>query len=548
MIRVDDILQFDIMKGARLVAGHRNSQNVIQSVNVMDAPDIVTWVKKNELLLTTGYPISTNRAYVEELISGLRDKGCSALGIKVKRYFESVPQAIIESADRHGLPVIELPYDVTFGQIISEIMERNITTSEQTSSIKDLIEEGLEEQKLDHVIQLLSQILDRSVSLESLYIESSIAFRSGKPDEPLLAHLRAIDLKPLPIDSLERSELYLKKSFKMDAEENDLGLRNRTIVPVRFRTEVIGKISIWYHLNEKPIDEWNQAIDYGLSLIVFLLKEQRSQTISAKKVKARIIQDLLPFDRTELERVEKLADFAGIILRGPFQVVTLSDPNRENTPAEADQNDLNMIVFRLDRHLHRYLRQEPLIGLHEGRIILVLYHLVDHKSELVDHLVDLVNRNDSLTALVHDFTIGISEVCNSLEQINKAYHETLIAIAFAREKRRRVMRYTQLGLVGPFLKPEKGMGLHDLIDSTIRPILDQGDDAGKLLSSLQAYFRNNENLVETARELFLHRNSLKYRLDMIEKLTGLSLDRTEDKFKLYLGVKAYEVLRFGSED
>jgi purine catabolism regulator len=149
--------------------------------------------------------------------------------------------------------------------------------------------------------------------------------------------------------------------------------------------------------------------------------------------------------------------------------------------------------------------------------------------------------------LTDEYIIGVSRDYSSIEQIRKAYQESLNAVEFAKERGKKVMKYQQLGLVGSFLKPEQGMGLGDLVESTIRPIIHTQECDGKLLATLQAYFRNNESLIETSKELFLHRNSLKYRLDTVEKLTGLSLCRTEDKLKLYLGVKAYEILNTDPE-
>ena len=80
MITVKDILNLDSMKGGSLVAGKDFINNQVESINVMDAPDSMQWVKPNELILTTGYPINTNPENLTSLIRMLKDKGCAALG------------------------------------------------------------------------------------------------------------------------------------------------------------------------------------------------------------------------------------------------------------------------------------------------------------------------------------------------------------------------------------------------------------------------------------------------------------------------------------
>ena len=63
------------------------------------------------------------------------------------------------------------------------------------------------------------------------------------------------------------------------------------------------------------------------------------------------------------------------------------------------------------------------------------------------------------------------------------------------------------------------------------------------LMTLQAFFDNNLNVSETSRKLFVHRNTLVYRLEKIKKLTGLDLREFDDAitFKVALMVKKYVI-------
>jgi carbohydrate diacid regulator len=61
------------------------------------------------------------------------------------------------------------------------------------------------------------------------------------------------------------------------------------------------------------------------------------------------------------------------------------------------------------------------------------------------------------------------------------------------------------------------------------------------LFTINKFFENNLNVSETARKLFVHRNTLVYRLEKIKKLTGLDLREFDDAitFKVALMVKKY---------
>ena len=79
---------------------------------------------------------------------------------------------------------------------------------------------------------------------------------------------------------------------------------------------------------------------------------------------------------------------------------------------------------------------------------------------------------------------------------------------------------------------------------TIDPIerYDKQNDS-QLLNTLTTYLANNENLSQTAKDLYAHRHTIRYRLQKVAELTGLSVFRSEDKERLSLGLKARSLLQ-----
>ena len=84
----------------------------------------------------------------------------------------------------------------------------------------------------------------------------------------------------------------------------------------------------------------------------------------------------------------------------------------------------------------------------------------------------------------------------------------------------------------------KSLGVDGIVTTRtnlIRPAKEMG------LFTIQRFFENNLNVSETSRKLFVHRNTLVYRLEKIKKLTGLDLREFDDAivFKVALMVKKY---------
>jgi purine catabolism regulator len=88
----------------------------------MEVPDILRWVEADELLLTTAYPLRDDRAALADLVPGLAERGLAGLALKPARYIERIPDEMVEAADRLSFPLIELPADSSFNEIINSVL------------------------------------------------------------------------------------------------------------------------------------------------------------------------------------------------------------------------------------------------------------------------------------------------------------------------------------------------------------------------------------------------------------------------------------------
>jgi purine catabolism regulator len=121
-VPVSDVLGLPPLNQARLVAGRGGIDHVVRSVNVMEVPDILDWVKPDELLLTTAYPLREDPAALLQLVPRLAAHGLAGMAIKPTRYIGSIPAAMIEDADRLDFPLIELPAPASFNEIIGAVL------------------------------------------------------------------------------------------------------------------------------------------------------------------------------------------------------------------------------------------------------------------------------------------------------------------------------------------------------------------------------------------------------------------------------------------
>ena len=112
-VRLRDILNIELLAGVEVIAGESGMDKVITSVNVMEVPDIIDWVRPGELLLTTAYSFADNVEALNTLIPLLVEKGVCGMGIKVKRYIDELPQSVLKTTNKLDFPIIKIPKDVS---------------------------------------------------------------------------------------------------------------------------------------------------------------------------------------------------------------------------------------------------------------------------------------------------------------------------------------------------------------------------------------------------------------------------------------------------
>ncbi len=137
--------------------------------------------------------------------------------------------------------------------------------------------------------------------------------------------------------------------------------------------------------------------------------------------------------------------------------------------------------------------------------------------------------------------VGIGTTVTGIKDLARSFKEAQVAIEVGKvfDTEKTIVNYDNLGiarLVYQLPTTLCEMFLREIFKKGSIEALDQ-----ETLFTIQKFFENNLNVSETSRRLFVHRNTLVYRLEKIKKLTGLDLREFEDAivFKVALMVKKY---------
>ncbi len=122
-LTIKQIIERELLEGARLVAGGKGIDHPIAWVNVMEILDAPDSVQPDELLITTGYELNIEETH-GELIKRLAERKVSGLAIQTGYYIDQIPDYILKAADTYHFPILELPSNLTFSAIMHSLMEQ----------------------------------------------------------------------------------------------------------------------------------------------------------------------------------------------------------------------------------------------------------------------------------------------------------------------------------------------------------------------------------------------------------------------------------------
>lgn len=203
----------------------------------------------------------------------------------------------------------------------------------------------------------------------------------------------------------------------------------------------------------------------------------------------------------------------------------------ENYLIPMDEENL-LILFDMDNLLVDYEPEDEDEEDDEELELFLEEELEDLLYQVLEELDELIGRPAK---------IGTGLIAETLKDIARSYREASLALTVGSifEDDQRLMRYDQLGL-GRLIYQLPPTLCELFLSEVFKPnTYEQLDN--ETLITIEKFFENNLNGSETSRRLFVHRNTLVYRLDKVEKITGLDLRIFDDAvlFKLASMVRKY---------
>lgn len=553
-ITIREALQLPDMVQSKLVGGATGLDNPIRWVTIVEVLEDTNRLQEGEFLITTGYGLMDDAERLAAFIPSLARRKLSGVAIHTGFYMGEIPELLINAANTHGLPLIEIPVEVNFSTITKAILQPIINRQFETLAYSQAIHEqmigvALSGQGLAAIARELARLTHGSATIvdtfgyrlvtteEQQTAEQPTSTQLGWQQQTGQPATRAAAsstnngakeaAQPLPVIRDNRSE-----SVTM---EEDGQLVTIFSVPIQTTTERYGFLSL-----KKPHSAWQEldqiALQHAATLCAMEFIKERAIRETEWRMQGDFADEILAGRVTGSAEEEARSRLLGYPLAGSHFVAALRP--RTSAAEEAGPSPYQLTAL-LNRMANR--QQTPYLLRERPQYLLLI--MPERETSLA--LLERLARRWSTLAPTHALHIGVSRPRQHLPELAVAADEAVFALyAYPLlSQPPRPLSFAQMEgyqVLLPFSR-QPAM-LAQLWQPLLEPLLAYDRKYNQqLLETLQVYLMNNGNGLQTSQALFIHRHTLTYRLRQIAEKTGIDLQHAGRRWQLQLALMAYRL-------
>ena len=540
-ISVAEVLGLSSLRTARLVAGASGLHRMVRRLNVMEVPDVLPWVKADELILTTGYPLRQLPSSLIGLVGDLDDRGLAAFAIKLARYIDELPADMLAEADRRGFPVILLPEDVGFddilNQVLTEILSKQAAALAHSDEVhRTIMATVLAGGGLDEVTAKAATLLSQAVVV-AIGTEGAILASAGPEGERMSG-----------MAELVKTELPARGVVNL------AGGGTAIVVPITAGDFDHGWLLAARRDGMHATDTLT-ILERAAAAAALTITQKLAVTAVEARYQSDLFRDLVEGRLDDVERVLDQARWFGWKLQASLVLtVTTVQPVPDQSP-RSRRDDLERFAAAWRSALEGHIAGAAVVVVSDQVLTLLP---VDQPAAdgtgasdqaTVPAAADLIA---GVGARVHadrhgaptPASTGISRPVTSLSELPAAYSQARRAaqVGLQTHVPGAVISFDSLGVLRLLsLIPDSGE-LRSYLAEVLGPLVpDPSSEHSDLLETLRVLLEANLNVAEAARSQHFHYNTLLYRIGKLERLLGPFMTDSSVRLNVQLALHLIDV-------
>ncbi|WP_368505855.1 CdaR family transcriptional regulator [Alkalihalophilus sp. As8PL] len=355
---------------------------------------------------------------------------------------------------------------------------------------------------------LAQEIVDRTIEIigYNVNVMDKDGIIMGSGDESRLYELHAGAVEAIA------------KGAEIEVSDEDVirlkGTKTGINLPITFNGEIVGVIGVTGPLED--IRGYGKLVKMAAELSLsqaFLTAELQWDTRHKEELVRQVVEGKVDNWNLFLTRAESL----GLVIEFPCEVLYIEAPHSLNRSKEEQQKEALKELLKAHGEPIQIQKDQYILFLLEGRRI--------NKEKLIQ----IVQR--------YELEIGCGMMIDTIQELPTSYEQAFdsLQVGKLRDSNTRIHRYEDL-LLDVWLYRISRLSEAEHLKKVILP-LKKDDLSIQLMQTLQKYIEENGEIQQVASSLFVHRNTIQYRLQRIADITKKDPRNLQSLLELYISLK-----------
>ncbi|GGI43006.1 PucR family transcriptional regulator [Mammaliicoccus stepanovicii] len=534
MTSLKEILEVPRFSNILLLNKNGDLNRKVEGLDITENQDIKNFTSSSIFILTTAMNYTEDQSKLKILIQELNDINIAGLGIKVSRYLKSIDQDVLDYADSLQFPIFEIPESWNLGELTHQI----------SSFISDD-----ESEKMSYALNLqqeLNQMLIKG------YDEKLIVERFSKLLKVPIMLINPFDNVETVSYHYRQDKALLNKNlnyFKRYKSTKDITQNNESSFNEQHVIFEVPAFNYFpYYLMVSNVDTLSYpfsllTIEQAVTTISFAIYKNSRIKIAQRQDNNQFFESLMSENTLSIKQHPDLFKRYNIHLSDFYQVIICAIDKQDGIENSVYLNErYQMTTTWLTNMLHDIDQSITVFALpsnYRFAILLQTRHqyYLDYCKYIQKEYTKFFEGNISL---------GVGNAVSEFSQLPSSFYEANEAYETEVDKGNKA-----------FLNVYKSKNIQELLqlipESKLKPFITytlgtlaypKKTKEKELKQTLKVYMDNQCDITKTADEIFIHRNTVKYRIKKCEEIIGHSVEDPIRSLDIRIALYASEKISF----
>ncbi|MFW5943004.1 MAG: helix-turn-helix domain-containing protein [Chloroflexota bacterium] len=453
--------------------------------------------------------------------------------------FQDLEASVKRTALQRDFPILVLPENTSLRYvqrvITSVLLDRQTQTTERGMELyRRLSEMSLEERGLEAMAEMMSTVTGKIIVVQDKRLDIR-ALSLPSDNEIDVARLRDVlrqrDNLPTALRNRKAAAKARQSTWQQLLPIENVG---RLVAPIVSGDRARGYVSVVGAAGELDLLD-SLTVEHGAAACALEMAKAKAVSEAEKKLRGDFLEGLLAgtLPQKEIERLEARLDHDTTL---PHAILTVAWDDEDPPTLRRLETSINWLLSSHNRPALQHT--------YAGDHVVVFQALRDGEDmssarELDRRLREHIQAEFGDTRLV----VGVSGPAKTLAEWPSVHQEALQAMQLAQRLNfNHLVEFNSLGIFQLLSQIEHLAAVQTFTQQIIEPLAEYDrQHRGSLVQTIDAYFNHHANVSQTAESLFIHRNTLLYRLERIQELTGQDINQADMRLALHLALKLWQL-------